>query len=364
MLKYILVVLLLIHAVAHLPGFVKALYPASVTQLTRSVSLPAGIMWLFAALIFIASAVLLLTGRAGWYYTIAAGIIISQVLIIFFWHDAKYGTILNIIFLGAAVLAFGMHRFENGFMTDVNKENERASRVKEEILTENDLLHLPAVVQKYIRMSVATGKPKLKSMKVVFTGQMREKGKDYFDFESVQYNFFDQPSRLFFMKAQMFGLTVPGYHRFMNNNASMDIRLFGMIPVVYQSGNKMNRTETVTLFNDMCLLAPASLISKNITWEETDSLSVKAFFTLGENTISAVLYFNDKGELINFRSEDRTDVNKNRLYPFSTPVHGYMEYAGRKVISSGDAVWHYEDGEFTYGKFNLKEIVYNPASVH
>ena len=37
-------------------------------------------------------------------------------------------------------------------------------------------------------------------MKIVFDGEMRDKGKDYFKFNSVQYNFFEDPTRLFFMK--------------------------------------------------------------------------------------------------------------------------------------------------------------------
>jgi hypothetical protein len=34
------------------------------------------------------------------------------------------------------------------------------------------------------------------------------------------------------------------------------------------------------------------------------------------------------------------------------------------VLSKGDAVWHYPEGEFTYGKFTRKEIHFNiPDSI-
>ena len=45
-------------------------------------------------------------------------------------------------------------------------------------------------------------------MRVEFEGEMRDKEKDYFPFHSVQYNFFEEPTRLFFMKARMKGMTV------------------------------------------------------------------------------------------------------------------------------------------------------------
>ncbi len=57
---------------------------------------------------------------------------------------------------------------------------------------------------------------------------------------------------------------------------------------------EMNISETVTLFNDMCLLAPSTLIDKNIKWMVKDNYTVIADFTLSYNTISATLEFNEK----------------------------------------------------------------------
>ena len=57
----------------------------------------------------------------------------------------------------------------------------------------------------------------------------------------------------------------------------------------------MNKAETVTVFNDMCLLAPATLIDKRIEWVPVDSVSAKATFTNGPNKITATLYFNEQG---------------------------------------------------------------------
>ena len=101
-------------------------------------------------------------------------------------------------------------------------------------------------------------------MRVVFDGEMRDKGRDFFKFTSSQYNFFENPARLFFMKANMYGTTVPGYHCYQNATASMQVKLLGLFNVVNVKGNEMNKAETVTLFNDMCLMAPASLIDTRI----------------------------------------------------------------------------------------------------
>jgi hypothetical protein len=143
----------------------------------------------------------------------------------------------------------------------------------------------------------------------------------------------------------------------------MDIRLFGLIPIVKQSGDIMNKTETVTLFNDMCLMVPATLIDKRIQWQPIDSLTTKAVFTNRGISISAILYFNELGQLINFTSDDRTSISDMKQYRFSTPVAAYKNINGINVMSGGEAIWHYPDGEFVYGKFNLKNIKYNLRSM-
>jgi hypothetical protein len=90
-----------------------------------------------------------------------------------------------------------------------------------------------------------------------------------------------------------------------------------------------------------------------------DSLSAKATFTNGGNKISAVLYFNEQGQLINFISDDRYVIGDMKQYRFSTPVKEYEQMDGKNIWKYGETIWHYPDGEFVYGKFTLKSIEYN-----
>lgn len=359
MLKYILAFIILIHGLMHFMGFAKAFGYADMKQLTISLSKPVGMLWMAVAILFIAAVVLFLIKKESWYMIAVIAAVLSQIVIVMSWQDAKFGTIANIIILIAAALSWGSISFENSFKKDVQIKFEATNILPVDLITENDLQPLPDPVQRYLKYAGAVGKPKVKNMRIIFEGQMRNKGKDWFPFVSEQYNFFDEPTRLFFMKSKMFGITVPGYHHYMNAIAAMDIRLFGLFPIVQKSGDVMNTTETVTLFNDMCLMAPATLIDKRIQWHPVDSNSAKAVFTNHGISISATLFFNDKGQLIDFLSNDRTAVSDMKQYAFSTPVSAYKNIHGINVMAEGDAVWHYPDGKFVYGKFKLKEIEYN-----
>ena len=247
------------------------------------------------------------------------------------------------------------------FKVDVKRHIAQTNFINNDLLTDADIALLPIPVQKYIRYTGAVNKPKVKNMKIAFDGEMRDKGKDFFKFNSVQYNFFDEPARLFFMKAKMYGTPVPGYHCYQNERATMQIKLLGLFNVVNIKGTEMNKAETVTVFNDMCLMAPATMIDKRIEWTPLDSLSAKATFTNGVNKITAILYFNEQGQLINFISDDRYVIGDMKQYRFSTPVKEYTQMNGRNIWKYGETIWHYPDGKFVYGKFTLKNIEYNVA---
>ncbi|MBK7134631.1 MAG: hypothetical protein IPH69_17985 [Bacteroidales bacterium] len=142
----------------------------------------------------------------------------------------------------------------------------------------------------------------------------------------------------------------------------MLVKIFGLFTVVNASGKEMDQGETVTLFNDMCFMAPASLIDRNIIWKEIDEVTVETKFTNGNITIGATLYFNGKGELVDFLSNDRfetTDGKTYKNYPWLTPVTGYSDVNGFRLPSGARLIYKHPDEEFCYGEFNLVSIDYN-----
>jgi hypothetical protein len=109
-------------------------------------------------------------------------------------------------------------------------------------------------------------------------------------------------------------------------------------------------------------MAPATLIDKRIKWLDSDSTSANAEFSNNGITISARLYFNEKGELVNFVSDYRYaagDNNTMQRLPWSTPLKDYREVDGYKLATSAEAIYTYPEGDLCYGTFNLKHITYN-----
>jgi hypothetical protein len=357
--------IILFHGLVHLMGFAKAFHYAALEQLTQEIPRPMGLLWLLCTLLLALSGGLFLFEQDSWWWLALPSVLLSQVLIFTSWGDARFGTIANLIILLpliAAILDSRPDSYGNGYKAAVREYLVRQLELP--LVTEADLSPLPAPVQKYLRFTGAVGKPRILNFRAVFTGTFRNGLKSsWMSFRSEQYNFFDPPTRLFLMKASMFGLPVAGLHLYRNGQATMQIKMASLWQVADARGPQMNQGETVTLFNDLCVLAPAALIDRQrIQWEEAGPTSARARFTHNGITVSAQLSFNAAGELIDFISNDRflsTDGKRYQIYPWSTPVGRYKAIDGRKVVSYGETVWHTSEGEFIYGKFNLAEIEYN-----
>jgi hypothetical protein len=119
MLKIFFLIVLFIHGMIHTLGFLKAYQLAEINQLTQNISKPMGILWLIGLILFLAAAIQFISNHDLWWITALAAVILSQVLIILFWQDGKFGTIANIIILLSVIAGYGFWSFENIFNNDV-----------------------------------------------------------------------------------------------------------------------------------------------------------------------------------------------------------------------------------------------------
>jgi hypothetical protein len=360
----VLIILVLIHGLIHVMGFVKAYNLAEMKQLTKPISRPNGILWLMTACLFLLAAACLFFKLQLWWIPASLAILFSQLMIIISWKDAKFGTIANLLIIIPVIVSFANSlpsSYYNQFRKEVNSRIVAGSNIS--IIEKKDISHLPSIIQKYLLYTGSVGKPRVINFGGEFKGQMRRSlDAKWTKIVAAQYNFYDDPARLFYVKSRLYGIPFDGYHHYTDSSAVMQIKVAHLFQVVDAKGEKMNQSENVTLFNDMCVLAPATLIDTNIRWEAVDSLTVKAYFTHNHITASAILYFNEKGELINFVSDDRylsEDGKEYKSYRWSTPVKNYQDFDGRKVATSGEAIWTLPEGEFCYAKFQIEKLRYN-----
>jgi hypothetical protein len=229
-----------------------------------------------------------------------------------------------------------------------------------DVLSLADLAALPPPVQRYLQRSGAIGKPPVRSFHIVYDAEMfQQPGPRGLPGPAEQFNIVLPARRLFFMSSRMFGLPVAVLHDYAGSAASMRVRVARLFDVVNQRGDELARAETVTFLNDLCFWAPSSLVDPRFVWRAVDVRHADVAFTSAAHTVRATLVFDAAGDLVDFVSDDRTQLQADgtmQRLRWSTPMGEFRSFDGRRVPTQGKAVWHRPEGEFVYGLFSLRSI--------
>lgn len=367
MVRWLFAALLGVHGLIHLMGFAKAFGLAELPQLAQPISRGMGLAWLGAALGLLATACLVVAGERWWWALGLGAVVLSQIVIVSAWGDAKFGTAANVLVLAGVVYGFasqGPLSFRSEYRGGVRERIARDT-TRSEVVTESDLAHLPEPVARYVRLSGAVGRPRVRHFASTWRGRIRGTPEDpWMEFTARQHNFVDGPARFYRMDARRGVLPIDVLHAFEDGAATMRVRLLSLFPLVNESGPELTRAETVTLFNDLCVLAPGALIDPAIEWRVVHERSVEARYTVERNTIGATLAFDEAGELVDFVSDDRLAASPGGGFTrrrWSTPLRDYRDFGPHRASARGEARWHVDGGGYTYVEADLLDLRLDPV---
>ena len=230
--------LLVAHGLIHLLGFAKAFQLADLPQLTQPISPFVGVLWLAAAVMFVAAAASLVVTPRAWWMIGAGAIGLSVLVILASWNDAKFGMVANLVVLIGVAIGFvseGPVSLRANYDGDV--AGNLARRAAAEPVTDLDLAPLPAPVQRYLRVSGVVGMPRVRNFYARMHGRIRS-GRDarWMRLAAEQHSFIDERVRLFYLNASMYAIPVQGYHRYVGASATMQVKAAGLIRVVAAAG--------------------------------------------------------------------------------------------------------------------------------
>lgn len=228
------------------------------------------------------------------------------------------------------------------------------------IVTDADVEALPAPVARWMRRVGVVGKPRVHNFVVDMHAQLnRGPGEPWMETPVLQVSFVPEPTRLFLLRTRMKGLPVTGLHAYTHDGARMQIRVAGVVNMVDESGDAFTRAETVTMLNDVCIMAPGALLDGRFEWQAVSDTSATVTFTNGPHRVAATLYFTPDGDLVDFASDDRHALPDDGER-WTTPLRAHRDLNGLWLPTEGDAVWHYADKPaWLYGRFTILRIRYN-----
>jgi predicted TIM-barrel fold metal-dependent hydrolase len=173
-----------------------------------------------------------------------------------------------------------------------------AEPVTAAVVTEADLGGLPEPVAAYVRQSGAIGQAHVINLDPRTSGRIRSgPAARWMTFRGEQVNTFGaDPARVFFIDATMLGFRVDVVHVFVGPSATKRVKAGSLVRIVN-----------------------AALVDAAIEWQAMDSHHVRGTFTRGTHTATAVLFFNEANELIDFMSDDRLRTDRGSV-PFAVAL--------------------------------------------
>ncbi|MDD5702063.1 MAG: hypothetical protein PHU23_08410 [Dehalococcoidales bacterium] len=268
--------------------------------------------------------------------------------------------LLGVVFAGSCSISI-----RDGFNT--NAQEVLSGNIPDiVVVTEADLKNLPDTVQRYLRNTGVVGKEKVNTVRLKQKGSLRQTPEDAWkSITAIEYFSVNPPA--FAWMGQMatgpFSL-ISARDSYMDEHGRMLIKMLGIKTIGDVQGDEIDYSSLVRYLNEM-MWFPTAYLSENVTWEAIDDISARVTITDGGNRASAVLYFDEKGALINFVSERYHEVNGVYVKEtWETPMTGYGEFNGLKLPVKGEAVWKMSSGDFSYINLEVTDLEYNMAETY
>lgn len=353
-------ILVFLHGLIHLIGFVKGLDLKEVKSLSLPVSKPLGILWLAAAVLFTVYGVLYAVNyRYAWMAGLVA-VAVSQVLVIQFWPDAKFGTVPNLIVLAVTVFAWGNHNFEKSAGQETRRLLNQNEKIREYVLSENDITDLPVPVKKWLKNSGAVGKPVVSSGKVTQRARLQMRpDQDWMSATAVQHTTISRPAFIWKADVKMNRLiNFQGRDKFEDGKGAMLIKLNGLINVVNERGEKLDEGTLQRFLGEMVWF-PSMAAMPYITWEPIDDSAAKATMSYRGTSGSGTFRFHPNGDVAGFSAmRYRGNDAQAEKQEWTMNISAYKTFEGIRVPAVMSSTWKTDEGDWTWLKLEVTDLTY------
>jgi hypothetical protein len=361
--------LLLVHGGIHLLGFLKPWRLAAVPQLGGRTLVPLseaggralGLLWLLAAVALAAAAAMRLARQEPWWIVAGAGVVLSQALIVFQWHDARAGTVANALILLAVVVAFATSRFRRNVDDEALALLARAPSAAPAVVRPEELERLPPPVQRWLEVSGVVGRERAQTVRLKQRGEMRVRPDGaWMPAQAEQYFSVDPPGFVWRVDVTMMSvLPVAGRDSYAEGKGHMLIKAASLVSVVDAAGDAIDQG-TLLRFLGEIVWFPSAALSPCITWEPLDATRAKATMQHGAVTASALFSFDERGRFLGMSAERYFGGGATpALQRWVVSATEWRVIRGIEIPVKGDVTWKLPAGDFNYYRWEITDVEQN-----
>lgn len=231
----------------------------------------------------------------------------------------------------------------------------------DDIITADNLSHLPEPVRRYLTHAGIIGTPWIKTARLGYSGKFRTGAdKPWMGMTATQVYQTNPPAFHWQARLSIMGLPLlSGSDTYKDGHGHMFGRMAGLFTIFDARGPEMDQGTMVRYLQEM-IWFPTAFLGENITWAAVSDHAADVTFHDGGRSVSARLYIDDEGRLLTFRAERYAEKGGDFVMRvWTTPMAEYGLRGGLNLPVRGQAVWHMPEGDLTYADLTLGEIVYN-----
>lgn len=360
--KLLFVGLVLLHGIIHLIGFIKGFGFREVSALKHTVSKQMAFLWLIATVLFMIYAFQYFFNLPFSWVTGFAAVLISQILIIFYWQDVRFGTIPNLLIVTVSFSAFGFYSFQQDTRLEVTELFNQNNLQDKKILTENEILHLPEPVKRWLHHSGAVGNTIIQNARIRQLAELKMKPEQekWLKAEATQYSVMNEPGFVWSVDVQLNSLLgFQGRDRFINGKGEMLIQFNSLFEVVNEEGEKISEGAAQRFLGELVWF-PSLAISPFITWQTINDTTAMAVIHYKGVKGMGTFYFNSSGDFIRFSAWRYKDNTPDaRKFEWVLTVTGYKVFDSIRIPAVMAATWRLDQGDWTWLKLEITDLKYN-----
>ncbi|NOX64493.1 MAG: hypothetical protein GXO85_01530 [Chlorobi bacterium] len=222
---------------------------------------------------------------------------------------------------------------------------------------------LPPIVQKHLRNSINVEQVTNKIAIIKLSGETRHDiGSEWQPTDVELYCSLSAPSFVWVATSEaMTYLWNKTIITFLKNTATSKVKLLSSITTEKTEGVKLSQSSFLYYILNSVLCPVVLLPSQNTQWTSLEKFKAEVMFWNKSKNATVTFYFNKSGNVEKVETKDMFMPNliEAKKAKFSLHLANYKEIGGYRVPTYLEYQWNLSDGDFSFARFNVKDITYN-----
>ena len=232
------------------------------------------------------------------------------------------------------------------------------------IFNSQEIVDLPAPVQRYFTMVLKDGQALVKTAKVTHTGtfNMGDSTEKWVPFDSTQYIITQRPGFVWDARVRLApGVAVFVHDAYVAGEGFLAAKVLGLFTVMQQpSSPELAQGELMRFFAEATWYPTAFLPCQGVQWEAINDTQASAIIRDGSTEVKLIVTFDEQGLISTVYSDGRyREVDGvQEETPWEGHFWDYEWQDGMLIPQEGEVAWFLPEGPKPYWRGRIQQIEY------